>query len=93
MFILSSVSSGLELQLVNHTSIYEDTKSKDFKNIKVLDEISNYWPNDFFGTNVCKALKFCWKLLLTKLQCTNTTSVVSKLRNIFTIFIFSLSYS
>ena len=42
MFILSSVSSGLELQLVNHTSIYEDTKSKDFKNIKVLDEISNY---------------------------------------------------
>ena len=28
MFILSSVSSGLELQLVNHTSIYEDTKSK-----------------------------------------------------------------
>ena len=41
MFILSSVSSGLELQLVNHNSIYKDTESKDFKNIKVLYEISN----------------------------------------------------
>ena len=41
MFILSSISSGLEFRLVNHTSIYENSESKYFKNTKILGEISN----------------------------------------------------
>ena len=39
MFILSSISSGLES--VNHTSIYKNSELKVFKNIKLLGEISN----------------------------------------------------
>ena len=41
MFILSSISSGLKFSSVNHTSIYENSKSKVYKNIKFLIEISN----------------------------------------------------
>ena len=41
MFILSSVPSDLELLSVNHTSRYENSESKVFKNIKFLGEISN----------------------------------------------------
>ena len=33
MFILSSISSGLEFWSVNHTSIYANSESKAFKNI------------------------------------------------------------
>ena len=36
MFILSSISSGLEFWSVNHTSIYENSELKVFKNIKFL---------------------------------------------------------
>ena len=32
MFALSSLSSGLELLLVNHISIHENSELKDFKN-------------------------------------------------------------
>ena len=46
MFILCSISDGLEFLSVNHTSIYENPESKVFKNIKFLGEISNNWPND-----------------------------------------------
>ena len=41
MFILSCISSGLEFSSVNHTSIYRNSESKVFKDIKFLDEISN----------------------------------------------------
>ena len=41
MFILSSFTSGLEFQSVNHTSKYENSESNVFKNIKLLAEISN----------------------------------------------------
>ena len=41
MFILSSISSDLQFWSVNHTSIYKNSKLKVFKNINVLDEISN----------------------------------------------------
>ena len=45
MFILSSISCGLRVLInkpyFNHTSIYENSKSKVFKNIKVLGEIYN----------------------------------------------------
>ena len=71
MFTLSSISRGLEFWPVSHTSIYENSESKVFKNIKIMGEISNNW------TNVYKTLESCW-YLLTILQCTNTTSVISK---------------
>ena len=41
MFVLSSVSGGLEFRLLNHTSIYENSELKVLKNIKLLGEISN----------------------------------------------------
>ena len=36
MFILSSISSGLEFWSVNHASIYENSELKVFNNIKFL---------------------------------------------------------
>ena len=41
MFILSSISSGLEFWSANHISIYDNSESNVFKNIKFLDKISN----------------------------------------------------
>ena len=41
MLILSSLSRGLKFLSVNHTSIYENSESNTFKNIKFLGEISN----------------------------------------------------
>ena len=41
MFILSSISSGLEFWSVYHTSMYEKSKLEIFKNIKFVGEISN----------------------------------------------------
>ena len=41
MFILSSISSGLEFGLVSHTSICEKSELKVLKNIKFLGRISN----------------------------------------------------
>ena len=60
VFILSSISSGLEFWSVNHTSIYENSELKVFKNIKFLGETSNNWPNDSIGTNVYKTLESYW---------------------------------
>ena len=60
MFVLSSISSGLEIWSVSHTSIYKNWESKVFKNINVLGEISNNWPNVSLGTNIYKTLVFCW---------------------------------
>ena len=56
MFILSSISSGLEFWLVNDISMYKSSELNIFKNIKFLFEISNNWPNDVLGTNVYKTL-------------------------------------
>ena len=52
MFILSSMSKGLEFWSVNHTSLYKNSASKVFKNIKFLGEIYNNWPNYLLGTKV-----------------------------------------
>ena len=60
MFVLSSITRGLELWSVNHTSIYENSESKIFENIKFLAEISNNWPNDLLRINVFKILESCW---------------------------------
>ena len=65
MFILSSISSGTEFRSGNHTSIYEHSESKIFKNIKFLGEVSNNWPDDLLGTNMYKTLESCWESLLT----------------------------
>ena len=54
MFILFSISSGLEIWSINHTSIYENSESKDFKNVRFLDEISNNWLNDLLETKVTR---------------------------------------
>ena len=40
MFILISISSGLEVWSVNHTSIYENSESKVSKNTNLL---GNNW--------------------------------------------------
>ena len=60
MFTLSSISRDLEFWSVNHSSMYENSESKVFKNIKHLDEISNTWPNDLLGTTLYKTLESCW---------------------------------
>ena len=44
--ILSYISSGLEFWSVNNTSIYENSESNVFKNIKFLGEVSNNRPSD-----------------------------------------------
>ena len=40
MFFLCSITSGLKFWLVNHTSIYENSELKVFKNVKFFGEIS-----------------------------------------------------
>ena len=60
MFILSPISSGLEFWSVNHTSIYENSELKIFKNMKLSGEISNNWSKDLLGTNAYKTFEFCW---------------------------------
>ena len=60
IFILSSISSGLEFLSVNHTSICENSESNVCKNIKYSGEIFNNWPSDLLETNVYKTLEFCW---------------------------------
>ena len=44
MYVLSLISSGLELWSVNQTSIYENSELKDFKSIKFSGELSNNRP-------------------------------------------------
>ena len=46
MFSLSFIAGSLEFWSVNHTSIYEDSESYVFENIKFLGEIFSTWPND-----------------------------------------------
>ena len=43
MLILSSTCSGLQYWSVNPTSIYGNSKSKVFGNVKFLGEIPNNW--------------------------------------------------
>ena len=59
IFILSSISRGLEFWSVNDTLIYENFESKVCKNIRFLGEICKNWPNDLLGINIYKTLEFC----------------------------------
>ena len=54
MFILSSIFTGLDLWSVNHTSVYENSKSKVFLKVTFLGEISKNWLNYLLGINVYK---------------------------------------
>ena len=49
MLVLSSISSGLEFWSANHTSIYENSELKVFKNINFFGKISNNSANDLLG--------------------------------------------
>ena len=60
MFISSSISSCLEFWSVNHTSIYEYSELKVFKNIKFFGEICSNWPKDVLGANVYKTIESWW---------------------------------
>ena len=61
MFILSSISRGLELWPVNLFSIYENSESKVFeKYFLFFDEIFNNSPKDLLWTNVYNIFEFCW---------------------------------
>ena len=67
IFILSSISSGLEFRSANHTSINGNSESKVFQYItfffwwgEVGGEVPNNWPNDLLGINVYKTLESCW---------------------------------
>ena len=59
IFILSSISSGVEFYSKNHASPNANSELNIFKKIAFFGEISNSWPNDLFGTNVYKTLKSC----------------------------------
>ena len=50
VFILSSISKGLEFWSVNHTLIYKNSESNVFENKKFSSQISNNWPNELLGT-------------------------------------------
>ena len=58
MLILSSISSGLELWSVNHTSMYENSELNVFTNITFLGEISNNWPNVYQEQMYTRLLDF-----------------------------------
>ena len=61
MFVLSSISRGLEFWSINYTSIYKNSELKVFKNKKLLGEISNNWQIiSMLGKNVCKTLDSWW---------------------------------
>ena len=61
IFIFSSISRGLELWLVNHTSMYENSELKVFKNINPLGEISSNWSNNLLGIKLYKTIESCWQ--------------------------------
>ena len=59
MFILFSLSRGLEFCSVNRTAINENSELKVFKSTKFFGVISSNRPNNLLGTNVYKTLESC----------------------------------
>ena len=51
---LSSISTSLELWLVKHISMYENSELIVFKNVEFLGEISSNRPNDFIKNQCTK---------------------------------------
>ena len=58
MFILFSLSSGLEFWSVNNTLLYENSELKVFNN-SFFSEVSSNWRNDLLGTNAYNILEYC----------------------------------
>ena len=86
LFILFSISRGLENWLVNHTSIYENSELNVFTSIKFLRDISNNWPNDLLEIQVYKTLVYRLIIIANNIKWTDITSVNSKWG---TVFVFS----
>ena len=60
MFILFSISGGLELWSVHHTWIYKSSELKVSYNIGLLSKILNNSKKYLLGTNVFKTLESYW---------------------------------
>ena len=73
MFILSSISIGLEFWPVNHTPIWKNSESNTFKKVKFLDEVSNNHSNNFLEKMYKKPLNFVVNYYL---QCHNVLIVL-----------------
>ena len=56
-------SRSLEFWYENQTSMYENSVLNVSKNIKFVGKISNNWPKDLLGTDICKSLEACWESL------------------------------
>ena len=59
MFILSSISGGLELWSVNHRSKCRNFELKVFENIKLLGEMSNI-DQIIYSEKMYARLESCW---------------------------------
>ena len=59
MFILSSISRGLELWSVNHPSKCGNSELKVFENIKFLGEMSNI-DQIIYSEQIYARLESCW---------------------------------
>ena len=40
--------------------MWENSRPKIFKNIKLLGEMSKNWQKNLLGTNLYKIFEFCW---------------------------------
>ena len=80
MFILSSISSGVEFWSVNYTSIFENSELKVFMNIKFLGEICS--TRFFYKKNVYKKMSLKntknLKEMLRKCQALNALAAIFK---------------
>ena len=76
MFILFSISGGLDIWPVNNTSINENFELKFFENFAFLGELSNNWANGILIITAYKTFESGWVSLLTILEKTSTPSIV-----------------
>ena len=60
LFILSSISGGLEFWSVDLTLIYKNYELKVFENVTFFGKIPSNWTNHSLGTNIKKTLEFFW---------------------------------
>ena len=84
IFVLSSISNGLEFGSVSHTSIWDNSESNIFNNIKFSSEIFNNWPNWPNTTSVvtkqCTFSKFSFFFVILRLVLASNL-IVSGVKN------------
>ena len=51
MFVLFSISSGLEIWSIDYISMYKNSDLSSFKKIKSLGKIFINWPNEILRIN------------------------------------------